>query len=335
MKTEGIRCVKRHTVLLLAMVMVFCLCACGQTATPQPQKDVASYYQKIGIDGYPVLTVEHGEDYVIEWEDPGMEAHVRLWLDRPEGDIYHSDVWEIRLIYISVMANSPYDMIFEQPPEGRTTIGGGGFVTLEDLRIYYDRTDLLPIKCLADLRHFDSLEYVSVNCDPKDPITDISGPEECVNLLSFSIDGAKPESLKPLSKMESLLNLTLDDCGTVDLTHISGLQNLRDLSLQKVRVESLEPLTGMQLNYLKFTADMFSQDWNAELDYSPLAEIDSLRQVIIMSNTGFDREDCELLLTELDDLEQIDISYTAAADHLDELREQYPDISIVSYGTLD
>ncbi len=326
---------KRFTALILAMAMVCGLCACGQTATPQLQKDVSSYYQESVVAGYPVLTAPHGDDYVIEWEDPGMEAHVRLWLDRPEGDIYHSDVWEIRLIYISVMAISPYDMIFEQPPEGQTTIGARGFVILEDQRIYYDRSELPPIKRLADFRHFDSLEDVHISCDTDDPITDISGPEECINLLSFSISGAKPESLQSLSSMASLISLGLDTCGTVDLTPIRGLHNLRDLYLQGVRVVSLEPLEALQLKSLHFTADMFTQNVNAALDYTPLAKIDSLRKLDFLCNSGFDREDCELLLTELDNLELIDISYTAAADHLDELREQFPDISIVSYGTID
>lgn len=31
------------------------------------------------------ITVPHGEDYVIEWEDEGMEEHIRFLLDKPDG----------------------------------------------------------------------------------------------------------------------------------------------------------------------------------------------------------------------------------------------------------
>ncbi len=65
----------------------------------------------------PASHAEHGEDYVIEWQDPVMEKHVRKWLDRPKGDIYHSDVWDYQRVSIN-SGTGVGDLIVKDAPDG-------------------------------------------------------------------------------------------------------------------------------------------------------------------------------------------------------------------------
>lgn len=55
--------------------------------------------------------MEHGEDYVIEWEDAGMEEHIRFLLDKPDGDILHSDVWDVQILTIQSDNGTPHDVM--------------------------------------------------------------------------------------------------------------------------------------------------------------------------------------------------------------------------------
>lgn len=55
-----------------------------------------------------------------------------------------------------------------------------------------------PIHSLADLRHFDSLQMLSLSLGSgAEELTDISGPEQCKNLTVLELKGARPETLEP------------------------------------------------------------------------------------------------------------------------------------------
>ena len=49
----------------------------------------------------PLTIADHGEDHVIEWADPGMESAIRQLLNKPEGDILRSEIWDISVLDIS------------------------------------------------------------------------------------------------------------------------------------------------------------------------------------------------------------------------------------------
>ena len=82
---------KKLLILMLSTALL--LTACGQTmpsgTVAQPSRDqrdiMGDAMRAIMELVYDSITVTHGGDYVIEWEDPGMEAHIRFLLDKPEG----------------------------------------------------------------------------------------------------------------------------------------------------------------------------------------------------------------------------------------------------------
>lgn len=226
----------------------------------------------------PASHAEHGEDYVIEWQDPVMEKHVRKWLDRPEGDIYHSDVWDYQRVTIK-SGTGVEDLLIKDAPDGED-IGGtvNGNDQLEACAVRIEGT-YDPVTSLADLRHFDSLQVLSVNNkNGALPITDLTGLEECKNLVDLDVPSVESSAFPTFAKLDSVVKLEYGSNGLraeanvsdlsalaqmkslkmlritgseVDLTQLAGA-DLRVLRLDVTRIGSLEPLKQMEnLNFLQ------------------------------------------------------------------------------------
>lgn len=126
---------------------------------------------------------------------------------------------------------------------------------------------------LADLRHFDSLQVLSVNNRRgAPPITDLTGLEECKNLMLLSVPSVESSAFPTFAKLDSVVKLEYGSDGIradsnvsdlsalaqmkslkmlwitgskVDLTQLAGA-DLRVLRLDVTRIGSLEPLKQME-----------------------------------------------------------------------------------------
>lgn len=65
-----------------------------------------------------------------------------------------------------------------------------------------------PVTSLADLRHFDSLQvlYIS-NKMGASPITDLTGLEECKNLMLLSVPSVESSAFPTFAKLDSVVEL--------------------------------------------------------------------------------------------------------------------------------
>lgn len=245
---------KKQTVICWLLSLALTLCACRQTGTGAVSggDTMTEVWRSVAWFDLPLVAVEHGEDYVIRWEDPGMEAHVRLWLDRPEGEIRHSDVWDIQAISIQPYNGSPHDIALEEPSEDGKSFTMESILMSKDAWILYGGKNISIPESFADLRHFDSLQIFCVEYKPTDEVLgDVSGLAQCTNLKAVHISNAKLETLAPFAEVASLENLWLDGCGTLDLTPLENLPVLSALSLRGSEILSLEPLTALpELKYL-------------------------------------------------------------------------------------
>lgn len=317
--------------LVLISVSFIALCACG-TQYDNSESEGEEYYEpRLAYQDweYPILEVEHGEDYVIEWFDKGMEAHVRLCLNKPEGDIYHSDVWNIRLFKISV--GSGFDVFLEEPKDRDYFLVLEDSTNLKDIILY---NEVMPDICsLQDLRHFDSLQIFSLDTETQSTaLTDISGPEMCKNLQVFRLFGGNPDTLEPISKMTALERLSLSSfTNTVklDLTPLQNLEHLSWLQIGETDILSLEPLCELDLLYLNLFCDYYNQEAHKDLDYNVLSKMDSLRFIYLTNNSCINYSDFKCVLSELKDLETIEISNVFTEEELAELRESFPNIRFI------
>ena len=259
--------------LLICAMLLFSACAGSLNLRPGPfRSEMQDVFVQQTTLTVPASHAEHGEDYVIEWQDPVMEKHVRKWLDRPKGDIYHSDVWDYQRVSIN-SGTGVGDLIVKDAPDGVDI--GGNVSSNEQLAACavsvegtYD-----PVTSLADLRHFDSLQVLSVNNRRGAPsITDLTGLEECKNLMLLSVPSVESSAFPTFAKLDSVVKLEYGSDGIradsnvsdlsalaqmkslkmlritgseVDLAQLAGA-DLRVLRLDVTRIGSLEPLKQME-----------------------------------------------------------------------------------------
>ena len=280
--------------LLICAMLLLSACASSLNLRPGPfRSEMQDVFVQQTTLAVPASHAEHGEDYVIEWQDPVMEQHVRKWLDRPKGDIYHSDVWDYQRVTIN-SGTGVKDLLVKDAPDG-VDIGrnvnsneqlAACAVSVEGT---YD-----PVASLADLRHFDSLQVLSVNNRRGDPpITDLTGLEECKNLMLLEVPSVESSAFQTFAKLDSVVKLEYGSDGIradsnvsdlsalaqmkslkmlwitgseVDLTQLAGA-DLRVLRLDVTRIGSLEPLKQMEnLSFLQLCQ-------GPEIDsFAPLAE---------------------------------------------------------------
>lgn len=296
--------------LLICAMLLFSACASSLNLGPGPfRSEMQDVFVQQTTLTVPASHAEHGEDYVIEWQDPVMEQHVRKWLDRPKGDIYHSDVWDYQRVSIN-SGTGVGDLIVKDAPDGVDI--GGNVSSNEQLAACavsvegtYD-----PVVSLADLRHFDSLQVLSVNNRRGAPlITDLTGLEECKNLMLLSVPSVESSAFSTFAKLDSVVELKYGSDGIradsnvsdlsalaqmkslkmlwitgseVDLTQLAGA-DLRVLRLDVTRIGSLEPLKQMEnLSFLQLCQ-------GPEIDsFAPLAE--SSVQYLSMSLSEAEKE---------------------------------------------
>ena len=280
--------------LLICAMLLFSACASSLNLRPGPfRSEMQDVFVQQTTLAVPASHAEHGEDYVIEWQDPVMEKHVRKWLDRPKGDIYHSDVWDYQRVTIN-SGTGVKDLLVKDAPDGED-IGGtvNGNDQLEACAVRVEGT-YDPVTSLADLRHFDSLQVLSVNNRRGDPpITDLTGLEECKNLMLLEVPSVESSAFQTFAKLDSVVKLEYGSDGIradsnvsdlsalaqmkslkmlwitgseVDLTQLAGA-DLRVLRLDVTRIGSLEPLKQMEnLSFLQLCQ-------GPEIDsFAPLAE---------------------------------------------------------------
>lgn len=330
---------RRTKLFVWVLAAALLLCAC--TGRPNQnlsdgRSDLTKWVVSERQVEIPSQTVEHGEDYVIQWEDPAMEAHVRFVLDKPEGDILHSDVWNIQVLVLRASNADGFDVALEQPASGDTFT----FEMVEtdpEVRHLYNGTAFQNLSALNDLKHFDSLQYFSYSASqPYDELTDLSGLSACKGLKMLSIGNARPETLAPLEELQALQTLTLSNCGALDLTPLAKLPALTSVNFYSDKLDSLEPLTALeQLSYLGMTGGttypgleplvqtnirylnlgvgLDDSKRYEELDYTPLSEMKSLVWLDLTHHTRVDEALCGAILKSNKELKYLDISYTEAA----------------------
>ncbi len=286
------------------------------------------------------IVVEHGEDYVISWEDAGMEAHIRFLLDKPEEEIYHSDVWNIQVLSLGPGKGTGSDLM--QEVSSHESDPDSVSWSQEIRRSYEEGTRLPVVGNLTDLRHFDSLQSFHANFSSTGEgkaSVDISGVEACKNLKYFSISSAAIENLSPLSEIIGLESLHLYRCGTVDLTPLVDLTSLTDVSVNLCDIVSLEPLTALprlkrlsialdstfpsleplsrtNVEYLDMLLSYSGRKMYKGMDFTPLAKMPNLIYLDLSNHSNMDIELCRTILSGCPTLKYLRINDTPAAKAL-------------------
>lgn len=365
---------KPKSLLLIAILVVaLLLSGCGtktfydtpsaEGGPPVVENKMNKAWNAAALSEYPSVLAEHGEDGVIVWEDPGMEGYIRLALGKPEGDILRSEVWDIQVlaqsvrgaggrIGLSTVTITDPDagaliLALNQPVHGSQMFNNEP-ITLsvqQEKGIYSDKNARPPrIESLADLRHFDSLQYLSIEPEMHQPgekvPLDLSGLEKCVNLKCLYISNSKlihPEILGQLSQLntlslsdsivdlpslknnEKLREVSLYACQLNSLEPLTDLTSLKCLSIRSTDYPSLEPLTRTSVEYLNLGGAVSDRGRYKGLDYEPLTQMSGLVWLSVENHAKVDYEIAQKILLENTNLKYLDIGETNAAKRSSDL----------------
>lgn len=341
---------RSHISALTAVILVFTIfmSGCGPIQTISTtnytfgEQQMADSVNAVVRSEYSPIDVPHGEDYIIEWKDAGMEAHMRFILGRDTGAIYHSDVWDIQVLAIQPANGVPHDVALSNVVEGFETFCFESIFLSTNMNYWhvYDGKRFPAVESLQDLQHFDSLQIFFADLTTSEgKLTDISGVEQCKYLKDLSIYHAQLTTLNPLAEAKSLEDLDLLACGLVDLQPLEYLPSLSEVSLRNCDIISLEPLTTLpalrylsiglealypsleplqrtSVEYLDMSLSMSGRDKYQDLDYKWLSSIESLKYLALTNHSNVDVPLCDEIISRCKELKYLDISYTSAAKDL-------------------
>ncbi len=337
----------KYTKCILTLALVLAL-LCGCTQAPSQTAAVKSFGTgEMTEDAraskwfhIPAIEVAHGEDRVIEWEDAGMEARVRFWLGKPEGDILASDIWDIQVVHIGSPYDGGYDVVLEEVPEGYDCFSWDSIVWVQDNWRRIEEQDFPQIKSLADLRYFEGLQSLHISFTGwQEPVElDYSGLSECANLKAVTIENVCLDDLTTFTQVTELEYLNLSECTLPELSPLAQCTKVKTLNLTKCAVASfeaiadmpqlrnlmlfystysdLEPLSKTNIEYLELgTAEDGRNDFD-ELNYEPLTRMEHLRNLDISNHSKFDLAVCTSVIENCRSLEYLDASLTEAAEEI-------------------
>jgi len=161
---------------------------------------------------------------LVHFCDPNLEAAVREAIDKPNGDIYQSDL----LGLTSLNAFS----------RGIVNIAGlEHCINLENLMLEYN--NIVDLKPLSNLNNLHEL-WLRNN-----KINDINPLSSLTNLRVLCLDSNEISNLQPLSGLSGLEELFIQHNRISDISLLSGLINLRYLSLMENQINDIGPLSGL------------------------------------------------------------------------------------------
>lgn len=239
----------------------------------------------IAIDAKGKTSEESRHEYTVEmpiiavsFEDREFEKMLRKIINRPSGEIYNTDLIDIKEIII-------FGKIAKNPDHCEYTMG------LEEV-LYWDENESYEergkIKSLNDLKWFKRLERldmsyqeisdISMISDLKNlmlvdlsynNITDISPLKNMTNLKALHLAGVKLDDISWLSNFLKLTSLTLESNKIEDISPLAKLTNLTDLYLRGNKIKDISPLYKLT-NLIKLSLG------NQINDINPLAELTNL-----------------------------------------------------------
>lgn len=275
--------------------------------TPQAQKPIEQF--GYAVEGQPMIEqkeISHSEseDYEIKWADPALEQMMRLYLEKPEGPILHSDVWDIQAVYL----RNPYRFFTDAESADGYLPETGGVVTSEPLS---------QITMLEDFRHFDSLQLLELNGQK---LTDLAGLEKLSHLNTLNFTDCGIADTEPLRQLAGVTKLVLDDNPLTDAETIGGMSSLNWLSMRGCGLIDITPLSRLTgLTWLDVSNTIQGEGTIA--DYTPIAELGSLTylgmgnitdltdisfcsglkklETVDLKNSGVDKIDAKRILTQV------------------------------------
>ena len=235
--------------------------------------------------------------------DPNLEAAVRDAIDKPQGDLYTSDLERLEALNASGREIEEltgiedcinltnlvlsYNNITDISPLA-------GLLNLVSLNLNENNiNDLTPLAGLNNLTrlylgnnnisdetlyHLSGLTILTTLVLDYNSITDITPLENLSNLTCLVMNDNYIDDITPLEDMTGLIVLYLYNNNIIDLTSLENLTELTTLYLYDNSISDVKPLSGL-INLTSLVLD-----YNQIEDISPLANLKNLSTLYLNEN---------------------------------------------------
>lgn len=149
------------------------------------------------------------EDFVVEFPDKGLEQSVRMAINKYKGDIYYSDVRNLK--ELNVLAAGVWDLTGIENCKG-----------LEKLSLWENNIENSQLKRLANLSNLKSLD-----------------------LANNRLTHIPANAFENMSQLEELV-LDENQITEIDKDAFNGLDNLKDLLIEENRISNIDAVRGLK-----------------------------------------------------------------------------------------
>jgi internalin A len=168
----------------------------------------------------------------VDFGDPGIEAQVRLKLQKPDGDVTAADLKRVKSLNLSQVKLEQLDPCIFTPMTGlkELFLGPGdyddltpiaGSTGIESLRASMNQvSDLTPI---AKMTKMDRLDL------GKTKVKDLTPLAGMKNLTELQLDGTEVEDISPLAKLTAMETLSLKNTKVKDASALKDMKKLKFL----------------------------------------------------------------------------------------------------------
>lgn len=268
-------------IVLLSLMLTLLLFGCSPKVAEQAQATASVITE---------LERPQSQEIMVEFEDPGFEQIIRDAMDKPIGDIYESDLEQIKRLGIwngSVLLDDAKEGAPSSALKNRDKL-----ISLKDIQ-HLKNLEVLEIRSDS----FTNYEYIVSLHSLKElslgnSNNDIAWINQLSSLETLSLSGMSIEVLPPLNGLQNLKTLILPSSVISTSTGALELPNLEYLDLDSAEIEdldfikNLENLKFLNISWCTMLTDIsgISGLTNLEILYMDRVRINKLNPLQGLSN---------------------------------------------------
>jgi internalin A len=259
---------KNRLLPLVLVILCFALTSCN-TAPAGPDENAANgqNFAPPTADSPLEPPIIAANNAAIQWVEPALEALLRQELNKPEGDIFPSDLDHVR--------------VFRLLGDTHIAINVNPFDSRLNLHDFHSAG--MPLK--------DGTYELDGKLYGRGSITSLADFANFRNIEDLRIYKNDLHDLKGLASLEKLEFLRLSDCAVQNIEDLAELRQIDTLDLPQNQISDIEPF-----GYLK-------QLKHLSVEYNPIASIDSIRtleKLFSFDLSGTKVEDISILAEKTD-----------------------------------
>jgi hypothetical protein len=213
-----------------------------------------------------VVCVDAAQAVVVNIPDPGLQAAIRLYSNKPTGDILDTDL-------AGLMGLSAQNA-------GITNLAGLEYCTNLQIVSFASLSILGPgnPNQISDISPLAGLTKLTVLQLDGNLITDISAVAGLTKLTALGLSSNQISDISPLAGLTNLTTLSLDSNDISDISALAGLTNLTTLGLSSIGISDISALAGLT------NLTMLSLGTNQISDISAVAGLTNLTMLSLAFN---------------------------------------------------